>query len=87
MKHRPLGNTGHTVSALGLGAGQIGDAWLSEGEVGRLLNGALDLGITFVDTARGYWGGKGRFRPAAPESTFRPALASSMLRPQPGARS
>jgi aryl-alcohol dehydrogenase-like predicted oxidoreductase len=42
------------VSVLGLGAGQIGDVRLSDAEVGRLLNGALDLGVTFFDTARSY---------------------------------
>jgi aryl-alcohol dehydrogenase-like predicted oxidoreductase len=54
MEHRPFGNTGLTVSVLGLGAGHIGDAGASEDEVGHLLNAALDLGVTFVDTARGY---------------------------------
>jgi aryl-alcohol dehydrogenase-like predicted oxidoreductase len=39
---------------LGLGAGQLGDAALEDAEAGRLLNGAVDLGITLIDTARGY---------------------------------
>lgn len=39
---------------LGLGAGQLGDDALDEDQAGRLLNGALDLGITLIDTARGY---------------------------------
>ncbi|MGC3996020.1 MAG: aldo/keto reductase [Anaeromyxobacter sp.] len=51
---RDLGTTGLRVSALGLGAGQVGDARLSEDDAGRLLNTALDLGVTLVDTARGY---------------------------------
>jgi aryl-alcohol dehydrogenase-like predicted oxidoreductase len=42
------------VSSLGLGAGQVGDASLSEAQAGQLLNAALDLGITLIDTARGY---------------------------------
>jgi aryl-alcohol dehydrogenase-like predicted oxidoreductase len=42
------------VSVLGFGAGQIGDAGLDDGEVGRLLNVAVDLGVTLFDTARGY---------------------------------
>jgi aryl-alcohol dehydrogenase-like predicted oxidoreductase len=54
MEQRPFGATGLTVSVLGLGAGHIGDPRTSEDDVGRLLNRALDLGVTFVDTARGY---------------------------------
>jgi aryl-alcohol dehydrogenase-like predicted oxidoreductase len=42
------------VSRLGLGCGQIGDRSLDDREVERLLHGALDLGITVLDTARSY---------------------------------
>lgn len=51
---RPFGNTGLTVSALGFGAGQIGDATIAERDAATLLNTVLDLGITLLDTARGY---------------------------------
>jgi aryl-alcohol dehydrogenase-like predicted oxidoreductase len=54
MQMRPLGSTGLTVSALGLGAMQVGSPELSESGAARLLNAALDLGINFVDTARAY---------------------------------
>lgn len=54
MFSHAFGATGLTVSALGFGAGQIGGLDLDEGAAGALLNAALDLGITFVDTARGY---------------------------------
>jgi aryl-alcohol dehydrogenase-like predicted oxidoreductase len=54
MEAREFGNTGLFVSALGFGAGQVGDAAIEEAEAGALLNAALDLGITLVDTARGY---------------------------------
>ncbi len=54
MEQRPFGTTGLTVSTLGLGAGHIGGDDQSEDHVGWLLNEALDLGITLVDTARGY---------------------------------
>jgi len=54
MERRPFGTSGLIVPALGLGAGQVGDARLSEAEAGRLLGAALDLGLTLVDTARGY---------------------------------
>lgn len=53
--HRPLGTTGITVSAVGYGAsGHVGDSAMSEAQAGAILNGALDLGITLVDTARSY---------------------------------
>jgi aryl-alcohol dehydrogenase-like predicted oxidoreductase len=42
------------VSALGFGAGHVGGDDLSEDDAGRILNRALDLGITLFDTARGY---------------------------------
>lgn len=54
MEQRDFGTTGLRVSALGLGAGQIGDAALTEEHVGTLLNRAIDRGVTLVDTARGY---------------------------------
>ena len=54
MIQRAFGNTGLTVSALGLGAVQVGEPEVTEAEAGRLLNRALDLGVTLIDTARGY---------------------------------
>ncbi|WP_243398280.1 aldo/keto reductase [Deinococcus koreensis] len=54
MEQREFGETGLRVSVLGLGAGQLGAGSLSEDQAGTLLNRALDLGITLVDTARGY---------------------------------
>ena len=54
MERRAFGATGLTVPALGLGAGHIGEPRMTEDEVGWLLNEAVDLGVTFVDTARGY---------------------------------
>lgn len=51
---RPYGNTGFNVSILGLGAGQVGDARLDDAKAGQILNGALDAGITLIDTARAY---------------------------------
>lgn len=53
MKLRPLGSTGLTVSEVGFGAMHF-DGLADEAAVGALLNGALDLGITLIDTARGY---------------------------------
>jgi aryl-alcohol dehydrogenase-like predicted oxidoreductase len=54
MHTRAYGRGRLTVPALGLGAGQIGDAALDEAAVALLLNTALDLGVTLIDTARGY---------------------------------
>lgn len=54
MHTRPFGRTGLTVSALGFGAGHIGSPEMSEDAAGTLLNRAVDLGVTFVDTAPGY---------------------------------
>jgi aryl-alcohol dehydrogenase-like predicted oxidoreductase len=54
MRQRPFGRTGLSVPVLGFGAGHVGDPALSEEEVGRLLHGALDLGVTLFDTARSY---------------------------------
>jgi aryl-alcohol dehydrogenase-like predicted oxidoreductase len=54
VEQRPLGRTGLSVSALGFGAGHIGEPRLSEQDVARLLGAALDAGITLFDTARSY---------------------------------
>jgi aryl-alcohol dehydrogenase-like predicted oxidoreductase len=51
---RPYGKSGLTVSILGLGAAQIGDASMDEAEVATLLNFAVDAGINLIDTARSY---------------------------------
>jgi aryl-alcohol dehydrogenase-like predicted oxidoreductase len=42
------------ASALGFGTGQIGGTSITEHEAGTILNRAVDLGITLLDTARGY---------------------------------
>lgn len=54
MQSRIFGKTGLTVSVLGFGAGNIGDPGMPEADVEKLLNTALDLGITLFDTARSY---------------------------------
>ncbi len=50
----PFGETGLTVSRLGLGLGAVGDARVSEREAEALLRGALDLGVRFFDAAPSY---------------------------------
>lgn len=54
MRTRPLGRTGASVSIVGLGAGPLGDARLSDADAERLVGAALDRGVTLFDTARSY---------------------------------
>src|SRR3954471_11588697 len=57
MEYRQLGRTGLTVSEIGYGAWGIGrSAWVgaTEDESMRALHRAIDLGVNFIDTARGY---------------------------------
>lgn len=53
MSPNPFGQTGLAVTPLGFGAMHF-DGLEDEAEIGRLLNGVLDLGINLIDTARGY---------------------------------
>lgn len=58
MHYTTLGRTGLRVSRVGLGAGGPSRLGTSRGasrdEVERLIGRALDLGVTLIDTARGY---------------------------------
>src|SRR3954447_1705586 len=57
MQYRPLGRTGISVSEIGYGAWGIGASmWVGadESESVRALNRAIELGVNFIDTARGY---------------------------------
>jgi aryl-alcohol dehydrogenase-like predicted oxidoreductase len=75
---RPLGNTGLPVSALGFGGGMLG-ALDSDRESDELLSAALDLGITFFDTARSYGSSEeriGRWLAAEPSRRARIALST-----------
>ena len=60
MIYRNFGNTNLKVSALGFGAGQIGDYTVSEKDSEKILNTVLDLGINLIDTARGYFASEER---------------------------
>lgn len=60
MEKRKFGNTGFEVSIMGFGGGQIGDFAVPEHEVEKVLHTALDLGINFIDTARGYYASEDR---------------------------
>jgi predicted aldo/keto reductase-like oxidoreductase len=52
MQHRKLGRTGIETGCMGFGG--IPLVGLNEEEASRVLNRALDLGVNFIDTARGY---------------------------------
>lgn len=54
LERRQFGDTGLDVSIVGLGAGQIGENDVTEAEASDVLNGALDLGVTLIDTAATY---------------------------------
>jgi uncharacterized protein len=54
---RPLGATGEDVSALGLGGYHIGEME-NEREAIRLVHAAIDAGVTFMDNAWEYHGGR-----------------------------
>ncbi|HET7476904.1 MAG TPA: aldo/keto reductase [Dermatophilaceae bacterium] len=57
MRYRELGRSGIKVSEIGYGAWGIGGgAWVgaAEDESIRALERAIDLGLNFIDTARGY---------------------------------
>ena len=52
MQYRALGNTGLQVSAVGLGCAMLGSSTTDYAV--RIVQRALELGVTFIDVARGY---------------------------------
>ncbi len=61
IKKQKLGKSGLVVSQIGLGTAELGLAYgigvrhmPSETETDRILKTAIELGITYIDTARGY---------------------------------
>ena len=56
MEHRPFGQTGLDVSAIGFGCWEIGGGYgsIEAKEFPRAVGRALDLGINCFDTAEGY---------------------------------
>lgn len=57
MHYRSLGQTGLTVSVIGIGTWQFGGEWgrdFTPGEVKAVLDAADDVGINFLDTAECY---------------------------------
>jgi len=60
MKHRQAARLGRDISEIGFGAWAIGGSWgdVDETDAVAALNAALDAGVTFIDTADGYGGGR-----------------------------
>jgi aryl-alcohol dehydrogenase-like predicted oxidoreductase len=60
MKTRNFADTGRTVSEIGLGCWQLGADWgpVSDAEASRILETAVDRGVTFFDTADVYGAGR-----------------------------
>lgn len=59
MDQKPLGKSGHTISAIGLGCVTFGRE-IDEESSRKVLDHALEKGITFLDTAEAYGGGQSR---------------------------
>lgn len=59
LPHRTLGRTGESVSILAFGGGSRFGMYKDEEAALAALNRALDLGITYVDTAHSYGGPNG----------------------------
>jgi aryl-alcohol dehydrogenase-like predicted oxidoreductase len=60
VRYRTFGKTGAAVSEIGFGAWAIGGGWGPQEDADSVaaLHRALDLGVSFVDTAAGYGNGR-----------------------------
>ena len=57
MHYRSLGNTGVTVSEIGMGCNRLGEAQQPDSFWVTLVQHAVDLGVTLFDTCEAYnWG-------------------------------
>ena len=85
MKQRIFGKTGRSVSEISLGTWQLGTKWgdpFNEEEAFKILETAEAAGITFIDTADVYNGGKseetiGEYVTAIPENSTLPPNAAA----------
>ena len=59
---RPLGQTGLNVSIIGLGGGHLSRPHLTEQDSVRIVQQAVDAGVTFMDNAWEYWDGESERR-------------------------
>jgi len=62
MQYRPLGRTGESVSMLGLGGSHIGSPKVSRKEAVKIIQAALDGGLSFMDSAWDYHDGESERR-------------------------
>jgi len=62
LPHRPFGKTGMDVPILAFGAGSRFVSYESDEEALKVLNRAIDLGMTYIDTAHSYGDGKSEER-------------------------
>ncbi len=58
LPKRPLGTTGEEVSILPVGGGHVARLSISSSEVIRIIQYAIDQGVTFIDTAWEYHSGR-----------------------------
>jgi predicted aldo/keto reductase-like oxidoreductase len=58
LPKRPLGTTGEEVSILALGGGHVARQNIPSSEVIRIIRHAIDQGVTFIDSAWEYHGGR-----------------------------
>ena len=84
MEQRPLGRTGAEVSVVGLGTWQLGGDWgdVDDETAARILDAALDAGVTLLDTADVYGDGRSeqRIRQALVIRADRPFVATKVGR-------
>ncbi|MBT3391037.1 MAG: aldo/keto reductase [Chloroflexi bacterium] len=58
MEYRQLGNSGVSVSTIGLGTNRFGSDAVPQAQVNEIIAAALDAGINFIDTADMYTNGE-----------------------------
>ncbi|MEZ4673123.1 MAG: aldo/keto reductase [Caldilineaceae bacterium] len=57
MHYRPLGNTGISVSEIGMGCNRLGESAMPDAHWIALVHAAIDLGVTLFDSSESYgWG-------------------------------
>lgn len=89
MKQRIFGRTGRSVSEIGLGTWQLGTKWgepFNEEEALKILEAADRSGITFIDTADVYNGGRseetiGKYISSNPEKFYITTKCGRRLKP------
>ena len=77
LPHRPFGKTGQRVPLLGLGTAP-GGTGLKDEEAIRLFNRAIDLGVTYVDTAPMYGRAQRQLSEIVPERREEMFLVSKL---------